>query len=1314
VLPAAIVAFLIRSVTAAPQVNFPISLQLPPVAVVGDSYSFQFAPTTFQPDSNKLQYSLVGHPPWLHLNSSNRTLWGSPGEDDVGIATFTIAAAGEAGAVANMETKLLVREDKGPSVAGNISQQLSKSGPLSGPTSIVLLPSKPFEIKFTPDTFQSNGKALNFHATLGDHTPLPAWMSFDEQSLRLAGTTPPSAAVQSFDIILIASDTPGFAAASISFTLVVSNHQLLFKPLSQTISLSKGAQVDITGLKDKLFLDNTTIKDDDIESTSADLPSWLSFNNRSFEVSGQAPSGLMSQDFSIIVKDIFGDSAVHTVHVVFTSQLFTAEVGQLNITLGEPIEYNIPKSVLTHDDEIVSADFGDLQEWLHFDPDTLSIRGTVPESFGPHSVEGSITATSSNGTLTDTQTFQLQLVTAGSHLNPTKAPTDSESTQAGANDNHSNGRPMSQRKRAGIVIGSVVSGLFAAIILLSLFCLFCGRKKEAKGYLSPKVPRSPRKTDISRPIPITEEWADVDKANDVDLEKGEADDFFERTPDHPPQIALALTSKRKDSQSPTSSIAEIEDKMLAEFNRSSWGFQDEAGPSHHPHESMKIPTEMLRGESLARSPLRYKRRTTQVYRDSQRRTSGLPINRRITGLGHGRHTYSPSRSTNNFSLFRRHLSSSTYTTATNSMSMLSTVPSALPQPPTARHTTQLTTPAEKRRSIRVVAASTCESLLDRRTYDEKRSSYFRKRASAKREFPFFGAGSSRVSSSSYKSPPAFISESSPTTRNPFTQRSTNIAKPTPDSASEQSTGGELPESLRIRKPTDTPSPNENFKYPGSLRKNRNIRNFMRRHTEAPPGPPPGPVEDPPVRPDTTGHSSIDLVRRTSTGHSLRGPELRSTINDLTGESIFDDREVSESEYSQEDDDIEEFERRQTIKTGQFTLPPLNISYGKPKCVSKRGSQRDSKRKSKRDSKGELKRTSERDSTPYSLALEHGGKENYSSTYNLNDALTFIAPTTTESTTAAPRTKAKAKANLSPERPKTAIGPRSRDHSGTQFRATKRHSSSQRNGYGRPLSRVDSTSTKERHSRKSIHSHTQSRCSLTAAAPAAAAKKQRDHSRTQSSAYPHFDAVSEVDTSKTGIDADTITTSVTTRPRQNTFERDDAGNILHYESPKIEQLDRNSIGVCTSNHRVVTSSGRSSKLAQLHTSPFYHSKRDTAIHSYQLSSSPPPSNPQHQSVGLGLTLVAEDSGNVGRASNTPARESGRRSRGRTPLSVLDDGNGASAANLRVVEGKGKRPVSVEVEEGQGGNMWGSKGWGSLRGMLGRSGGSIWGKGDTAFV
>lgn len=1272
--------------TASPQVNFPLNLQYPPVARVGEKYNFQFAETTFQPDHEKLQYSLIGNPSWLSLDGKTRTLSGSPGADDTGMVKFMIAAAGEAGAVANMESKLLVTDVHAPTIEANVSEPLAGAGQLTGPKELTLLPSKPFEIKFSPDTFELPDGNLSYRATLADHTPLPAWISFDAASMRFAGTTPPlNTSPQTFNIILIACDGSDFAIASISFTLIVSNHQLLFKPLNQTIELPKGEEVEMEDIRNSLFLDDAPIKTEDIESATAEIPDWLSFDNHTFEVSGEPPPGLTSQDISITAKDRFGDTAEHSIHIIFKSQLFDKEVGKLNVTLGQYFHYQIPESVLLDDEEHVTMDFGALGEWLNFNPETLTISGTVPSETDLHDVEVTMTATTEDGKHTETQTFAMSLARSNvpDHSDSIGAgqPSDRHKSSSTNDDKH---HPQSKK---AVVAGAAVGAVVCAAILLAFGCILCRRKKTTKGYISPRTPRSPRKTDISRPIMIQDEWDIADKDSERDLEKGEAEDaLLDRTPERPPQLNLDLI-KGKGSQSPASSIGERELKILNEFEDSQWGFKNEAGPSHQPHESMKIPTFIARrDQDKSDTGAKHRRRTAAVYRDSGW-SSGLPINRRLTGLGHGRRTCSPSRS--NTSMLRRppsfHSASSRYS------SILSAVAPAAAQSSGTRHTTQLTTPMEKRFSIRLVSkdgassnfsskmdlrkAEDRKAPIDRRTIDERRRSYIRNRAST--QSPFFGAISSRISSASYKSPSDL--PETPSKPAPSPSAAVGPAKQEEDCISEH-VERELPESLRIRKPSETPSVEPSRVFVGSLRKPLTPRSFLNRHTTSNTTTTDHDrVYKPYQRPGTTVYCGSS--RRSSIRQSLRAQELKSSLNDLTGSKIYEDAELSMSEYSDEEDEIEDYEKRTTIKAGQFSLQPLDI-YRLRKKSSKNKSGRDSP--SKRDSKRRTKRLSQRDPTPYASVLEHGGKENKSSIYSLK-----VLPTSTTE-------KGKGKVtgvSRSPERPKTIAVSTQRPtrparHSRTNSRMTARSSTLQRQPQSTPVSR--------QHSHRSRHSRTQSKSGHSRSQSRHSNNIKRDRARTQSSAFPYFDisTLSSTlnDPSKPNANKENHQSFPQKDPQGSILTRDLSGSIIDYgvdEEPAIEELVGSSIGFRTSNGRI-NSEARRSKLIQrisegnmTSSARQSRTKRDTAFHT------------PNTSIGLGLSLYP-----TGESSPINIQQLEQpRHRERTPLSTLSAGNGASsvAERVRVVESRAKRPVSSNVDEELrvGASRKGRTTWGSLK-------------------
>jgi hypothetical protein len=370
----ACLAFLPLLVSAIPQVNYPLNLQYPPIARIGEPFSFQFVPTTFSSAPRGLQYSLIGNPPWLSFDDSSRTLSGTPRASDVGTANFTIAVAEQAGAVANMQSQRLIVQGDVPTTKDDISAPFSAAGELSGLDTVTLKPSKPFTISFPSDTFYANGVELSYFALLSDRTPLPAWISFDSSSRTFVGTAPPSDYARSFQIDLIAFEVPGFADASISFTMVVSNHAWLFKPFSSTINVAEGDEVRITGLKQKLFVDESQAGDSDIESATADLPSWLIFNNDTFEIASTAPAELKSQDLIITAKDQSGDVAEYTIHFIAQFELFADEIETLNLTLGQPFEYEVQRAAFTKDGASVTVDLASLAQFYTLTPQHLPFR----------------------------------------------------------------------------------------------------------------------------------------------------------------------------------------------------------------------------------------------------------------------------------------------------------------------------------------------------------------------------------------------------------------------------------------------------------------------------------------------------------------------------------------------------------------------------------------------------------------------------------------------------------------------------------------------------------------------------------------------------------------------------------------------------------------------------------------------------------------------------------------------------------------------------------------------------------------------------
>lgn len=265
---------------------------------------------------------------------------------------------------------------------------------------------------------------------------------------------------------------------------------------------------------------------------------------------------------------------------------------------------------------------------------------------------------------------------------------------------------------------------------------------------------------------------------------------------------------------------------------------------------------------------------------------------------------------------------------------------------------------------------------------------------------------------------------------------------------------------------------------------------------------------------------------------------KSKLTSESGSKIFEDAEMSDSVYTDEEQDIKDAERRYTIKSSELTPQPLNLNdaeenHGKRKSKNKReqGKHQYSKR--------ELKRTSEREPTPYfslKSGVDYEGKGKKSASFSQGHK---VSPLRSDS-------KSKTGRISSHIRPK----PPSSHHS--QPRTEARRS--------RGANVYPKRSTEERHSRRSIHSRTQSRHSN---------PKSRKHSRSQSTAFPYFDsnASDSLDKSNQSVMA-TGKADLLSNNQETRFTRDLSGNLTFHgvdEEPTMHGIGGNSnVGLCTSN------------------------------------------------------------------------------------------------------------------------------------------------------
>lgn len=747
-------------VSALPQVAFPFNSQVPTLARENQAYAFQLASTTFvSDDGSALVYSLASAPAWLNLDGATRTLYGKPGQGNTGPNIFKIVATADDGSVA-MDCTLVVASNSAPALVGNISADLARTGPLSGPTTLLLQPSSAFAITFSNSLFGDSDTIQSYYATMADRTPLPSWLKFDSSSLTFWGMTPVLVmGSQTYGVDFIASDVAGFAGATTTFSLLISSNQLAFDPQTENVTVTPGETITLGPFINQLRINSGQVTISQLQKVVAETPDWLSFQNSTLELTGTPPQAFESKSVSIAVTDTHGDTAVKNIFLYTTNaSLFSEEVGNQTATAGKPFAYTFGQPVLTQSAVNLSVDIGSAS-WLQYDASKRKLQGTPSTTFGASA--NIITVTASSGSQSETQTFYINLKAAAavatsqttSNTRLSSTPTSSSSTTA------SPAKLKDKSMTAGIIVGIII-GCLAVLALFFAVAMLCCRRRR-------KEPRKKiDKSDIRPVLPYSDQEPIV--------AEGEHDEEkyiglpVKHSPDEPPQLEVDLPTAmqppmkpryflggrdaRQSKLSVVSSLGDGEAAIQADTNIPVWG--RDSGTTHTPHHSYSAATELARQNSRDS-----RQRLSELGRLSPSKRASRLIQSWHPGLGittRGTVIHRPnrkSRLSSTFSMTRDRSSRGSLNTF--GTSILSTKPdypastsnrnSAMIGPvllPDADKRRSLTE-SQKRRSIRIVSQT--ESVVDRRPLAEKRQSFIRNRASSGIMSPVLFASSRRSS-----------------------------------------------------------------------------------------------------------------------------------------------------------------------------------------------------------------------------------------------------------------------------------------------------------------------------------------------------------------------------------------------------------------------------------------------------------------------------------------------------------------------------------------------------------------------------------------
>lgn len=497
--------------SAAPGVYFPISSQIPPIARVGEPFSFIFSGSTFTSTST-ITYSLTNSPKWLSIDSGARRLYGTPNEKDIGPGDVAEIPAGlvatdETGST-TLDITLIVSRQPGPKLDIPLNQQIPGFGFFSNPFTILSPPRNQFSFVLDPKTFSApSEKHLAYYAVMSDNTPLPAWISFDAGRLAFSGQTPAFEALidppQAFEFQLLATDTPGFAGASLRFNIVVGNHRVTADQTTVVINATAGEHFSYEGLRNAIKIDGQPVTSGDglIVASTMNIPPWVALEKDSLHMTGTPPMTAKSTNFTIALEDSFADRFNLTVMVQVSgtqaqaSTMLKEEPPVIQTKAGEHLTFDLRPYLEDPGGTEIAIDDDASPSWIHVSEGI--IVGEAPNSSKDSIMSTTIRLISKTSGASESVLLSVHLLAdSGDTANITDTGSNLDSTSTESTGGNKPGQKHAPTPIGLVLLCTILPGLLLLGALVGMLICCLRRRREAK---RPKL--STR--DISGPLPGT-------------------------------------------------------------------------------------------------------------------------------------------------------------------------------------------------------------------------------------------------------------------------------------------------------------------------------------------------------------------------------------------------------------------------------------------------------------------------------------------------------------------------------------------------------------------------------------------------------------------------------------------------------------------------------------------------------------------------------------------------------------------------------------------------------------------------------------------
>ncbi|HZW04020.1 MAG TPA: Ig-like domain-containing protein [Anaerolineaceae bacterium] len=357
----------------------PVIAGTPAVTVAAES-AYSFTPTAADTDDDPLTFAVANQPAWASFDPATGALSGTPANSDSGTTTgiAITVSDGQGGSASLPAFDLTVTFTNHPPVAaGAIPAQVIAAGAAFDYTLPLTL--------FT----DSDEQALTVSAALAGGDPLPAWLSFDPTTLTFRGS--PGASDAGTLFVTVTAADPYGAQAEVTFSLSVNaleNHAPLLAIPVLTQFGAEGGSFAFT-------LPAETFYDPDGDALlyyaqlagGQPLPDWLTLDLDQGAFLGTPPAtGAWS--IQLTAYDGRGGSALTTFELIVpegnSPPYLQKLIPDLAATAGTAFTFTLDLEtfvdpnwdrVLYH---VTLADGQPLPDWLSFDPETLTFRGTPP------------------------------------------------------------------------------------------------------------------------------------------------------------------------------------------------------------------------------------------------------------------------------------------------------------------------------------------------------------------------------------------------------------------------------------------------------------------------------------------------------------------------------------------------------------------------------------------------------------------------------------------------------------------------------------------------------------------------------------------------------------------------------------------------------------------------------------------------------------------------------------------------------------------------------------------------------------------------